>query len=124
LFEQGHYVLEMEATEWSPQSVRRFFVALGPHRARPIVGELLLCALDAAHLRSVFLGRMWVLTHLDANKELTILAFGAGASEDADDASWFIAQCRRVYPSLAALIHDQGTALLNGAVGGAAVRRG
>lgn len=57
-----------------------FFVALGPHCARPIGGELLLCALDAAHLRSVFLGRVWVLTHLDANKELTILARVPGRS--------------------------------------------
>lgn len=94
----------------------RFFVAFGPHRARPLPGEVLLCALDAAHLRSVFLGRVWVMTHLDANKELTILALCGSPAEDADHAAWFIKHCRLAYPALAAIVHDQGTALLNSTV--------
>ncbi len=56
-------------------------------------------SVDAAHLKSVLQGQLLTMTTYDANKELTVLAFGVASSEDSETWSCF-AIASNVFPPL------------------------
>lgn len=53
-----------------------------------------------------------MLVRRDSNDQLLILASASTRAEDGGSAAWFVSFCREAYPTLAIVMHDQGTAFL------------
>ena len=110
----GTYVFETGQTPWADNSLTRYFVCFGAIKDMQHVGNGgQLFVFDACHLKNEFHGRVWLATERDSQHGLTIVAFGGSARECAEDARWMLQYLRDCFPTMAIILHDQGTALLS-----------
>ncbi len=65
-----------------------------------------LVTVDAGHLKGVAQSHLFTMTTYDANRELTILAFGIASSEDAVSWHWFLRHCLECFFSASLLLSD------------------
>ncbi len=79
----------------------------------PPGGSGMLVTYDGSFLKNVFGGVLYSFVYRNANKELTILAFGVAgqAGERGGDSAWMMTNFRVCFPQLAVIIQDEGSGI-------------
>ncbi len=103
----GHYTVEVAPLpDGEEQFLRLFCCPSGCTRTFQTFDGL--SSVDAAHLKGVAQSQLFTMATNDANRELSILAFGLSSSEDAISLHWFVRHCLECFPSVSLLLERKG----------------